>query len=344
MSRRERLVESNQCGSGDIVEPEISFVKLKEFEPQYNSRFKRTVFKNVYKVTHNLNDVTQNGRNVSNMLVVSKKIDDFFKDLITDGIKDASPDDFYSVSIENRQLAYPIFVPPTRVKNFDASEFLNSIYEVVMSNFEVLLDGQLSATFAVVRSSNLKGSGKKTKAPKTTFESSKKKRSVILIKNTDTLCLLRALVVSILNFSKKTNAGDWKKIRNMQLNFQKDQALKLAEDCNVPIDRPLGLNDVAKIESKLFPNYSITIVDGLHKSNRLYTGKAGAEKNLFIEFLEDSPVGHFNSIVNLTGYVDAKKFCEKCFVVSNERHICPGGCTLCLSLVKCVGDEEIQCV
>ena len=207
MSWRQRLVERNNHATpqlgGSVTEPHLELVKIKDFEAYRNDKFKRTTYEGIFQINHNLGELP------GNILRFGSAIDEMYLNLVTKVTEWASESDYVSCTLASNDLDYDIFICPRRIDKIQGSDFLNAVAEVANSRLNFLLSGSFNVTFTVVRNPNLIGAGfKRALAPETCVSSSKRKRSVVAIKNTDNLCMLRAIIVAQ---SAATGDSNWQK-------------------------------------------------------------------------------------------------------------------------------------
>lgn len=326
MSRRERLMNRR---SKLFLEYEL----LQKFRPHYNKKFLRTTIVSVYNVRHNLNEI-------ADLLQVCDEVDEFFGSLLETELKEWNPNDRFSCNIETN-ADRNIYIPPQLVKNRNPQEFLNSIYEVAQSNKDVLLPEEMKIEFSIVKNPRARGWNKKKLT--TVPDRSRRKRSVITIRNKDNGCFFRALIVSLYSLSKPIPIV-WRRVIDGRNNLQKIEAENLAARCGFSLSDPITLSDLYRIQDVLKDDVRIVVFDALDLTNKYFIGVSSTNRTAFLELIKDEDEnGHYNSIINVTGYFNAREFCHGCFSSYSSGHKCRYACEACLTVPKCVRTRPVNC-
>ena len=167
------------------------------------------------------------------------------------------------------------------------------------------------------------GSGMKNK----TFEQFlHKSRSIKLIKNNDSLCLLRAVIVAIACHNKEKN------VRNLIARpTSKDfmQRLRQLSDATGIYSGPCGLKEIKIIEDFL-NDYQIMVVEGNFKLNRepIYLYKDRKFSKFIYLGLEEE---HYFVITSMTAFLGKSYYCHYCKTGFNQlgQHTCENTCDSC---------------
>ena len=173
----------------------------------------------------------------------------------------------------------------------------------------------------------------------------KRKKSVITIKNDDSICLARAIVTAVANINKsKWTQTQLKDGFNRSRKLQKDMAEKLHEEAGVEINEfGSTLEDV-----KTFANHlkiQINIVDGEHFNDLIFSTEN--EHNSQMIYLHKNG-NHFDVITSMTGFLCKSYYCHTCKKPYKKRdcHKCPAKCIACFKYFptgnKCDG-KVIEC-
>ena len=173
----------------------------------------------------------------------------------------------------------------------------------------------------------------------------KRKKSVITIKNDDSICLARAIVTAVANINKsKWTQTQLKDGFNRSRKLQKDMAEKLHEEAGVEINEfGSTLEDV-----KTFANHlkiQINIVDGEYFNELMFSTEN--EHNFQMIYLYKNG-NHFDVITSMTGFLCKSYYCHTCKKPYKKRdcHKCPAKCIACFKYFptgnKCDG-KVIEC-
>ena len=174
-----------------------------------------------------------------------------------------------------------------------------------------------------------------------------RKRAIVMIKNDDTTCLARSIVMAMANLHPEK----WTKMQlhngfNKSRKLQKKQALRLHEEAQVEINN-YG-NDLSDIET--FAKHlgiEINIIDAEQFNSIVYTANKGHEDKIYLLKTRN----HFDIIKSLTAFYHSPYYCHECkkAYTKRDKHKCPSKClSKCLSCFtytkdkKCNG-KEIVC-
>ena len=169
----------------------------------------------------------------------------------------------------------------------------------------------------------LKGKGRL----KATKDNLSRKKSMICIKNTDTMCAVRAIVtaVSVLNKDRWTSA-ELQSFRKSK-KVQEREALKHHQDSGVPV-KDEG-NDFADL--KKFAQH-------LKVGLKVFSGNVFGEICFETGELNDQTVcllkngTHFDVITSLPGFF-GENYCKSCnkTYTKRDKHKCPQKCSACFA-------------
>ena len=169
------------------------------------------------------------------------------------------------------------------------------------------------------------------------------KRSIICIKNNDTMCLARAIVTAQANINKsKWTKSQIKNGFNQSKKLQGDEARKLHEDAGVEInDHGNTLEDVNTFAKHL--GIQINIVDIDYFNEIIHTTEEDAVDGKIIYLHKNK--NHYDVITSMTGFLCKEHYCHTCKKPYRHRdkHKCPSKCLSCFkSNGNCKG-PEITC-
>ena len=197
----------------------------------------------------------------------------------------------------------------------------------------------------------------------------KRKRSIFKV-TSDTLCLPIAIAVCFLKLCKKVKIAEWETLMREDANRtildnvikyktcpksyyyrmldktktqkQKEMAKALCRKANVPIDRPLGLNDITPFENLLDVNVNVISSKLGNKFVRVLNNPDLS--NIFVYLVESDGVQHFHGIANMSGFFGANNFCETCLKPYEHKkfHSCETTCEVCGSK-DCTMKNPLSC-
>ena len=175
-----------------------------------------------------------------------------------------------------------------------------------------------------------------------------KKRSVIRIKNDDTMCLARAIVTALANQEpEKWTASQLhngiKKGRALQTKLARDLHAESGVFVN---DWGNDFSDVQKISEYL--GVQINIVDAEQFNEVVYSSTPDRPKKIYLYKDKD----HYDVITSMTAFNNTDYYCHTCKkgYTLRDKHRCPDKCLACYEYFpsgdKCgtsVDDKNIMC-
>ena len=169
------------------------------------------------------------------------------------------------------------------------------------------------------------------------------KKSIICIKNTDTICLARAIVTAVTNINK----SNWTKSQlsdgfNKSRKLQKEEALKLHEEAGVEInDFGSTLEDVNIFAKHL--GIQINIVDNDHFTEIIHTTEEESIEGKMIYLYKNK--NHYDVITSMPGFLGKGYYCHTCKedYTRRDKHKCPNKCLACFKYDSNCKDPEIIC-
>ena len=170
-----------------------------------------------------------------------------------------------------------------------------------------------------------------------------RKNCIITVKNDDSTCLARSIVMALANLhTEKWTKTQLKNGFNASRNLQRDQAIKLHKEANVEInDYGNDLGDVNTFAKHL--GIEINIIDSEQFNEIIYTSKGGVEDKIYLLKTRN----HFDVIKSMTAFYDSPYYCHDCkkTYTKKDKHKCPSKCLCCFTYsknTKCEG-KEIAC-
>ena len=159
-----------------------------------------------------------------------------------------------------------------------------------------------------------------------------RKRSIVTVKNDDTTCLARSIVMAMANLHPEK----WTKTQlqdgfNRSRKLQKRQALKLHEEAQVEInDYGNNLSDIETFAKHL--GIEINIIDAEQFNNIVYTANKGSEDKIYLLKTRN----HFDVSKFLTPFYDSPYYCHECkkAYTKRDKHKCPSKCLSCFTYQK----------
>ncbi|XP_028393188.1 uncharacterized protein LOC114517600 [Dendronephthya gigantea] len=224
--------------------------------------------------------------------------------------------------LRSSQLEYPISLPFMPRERLTSERVLTEIERVIQSNHEFRLNDSVNVNIVHVEMPN-GGTGNKRKEINLDKYLSNK-RSIVRIKNSDKICLARALVVSI---AKLENDQQYDNIRRSDKStLQTRLAHELHEKSGVPVGG-CGLNEVKQFQTHL-NEYQINIVSKEHQNCIIFSGP-DKEKRIYL-YLHDN---HYDVITSMPAFFARKRFCHTCKKGYDklQDHLCGDTCKLCYS-------------
>lgn len=199
---------------------------------------------------------------------------------------------------------------PIRTYNTVKKLFMDQMERLLNSAEELNLE---EVIFEVTVIPNRKGKGKALKILDVT-----NKRSIIQIKNDDTICLSRAIVTSLAsNKLLKDFTDSQLKHINEGRPLQKRVAEDLHEQSGVEIkEEGNNLDDLKAFENYL--NIRIIVFTSNSTEYIVYNGNEEYNEQIYLYYHDE----HFDTITNITGFLAKRRFCKVCLIGYTEQHTC----------------------
>ena len=292
-----------------------------------------------------------------------RKLQDFYRDLDSTfrRILDRTDGDLIKVTLKHPALQNPIVVPPQ--KDLTPRTILDYIEKTLTSHEDLDADELTSVTVGSIRLP----SGEKRTGITNLARDLANKKSVVQIKNDDSLCALRAVAVGYCklvlttkdefdevtrdpttdNVDKVLQTGKcspsiYRSVRQPDSTqdgkFQRRMAERLALDAGLPLDRPLTIADLDPVEDLLNVNVAVLSADSGNK----FVRRPNRQDRRTLYLYHHNR--HFDAIVSLTGFLGYSYFCEQCCqpYSNKNQHSCSVCCTSCEN-TDCPVLDEIEC-
>lgn len=155
------------------------------------------------------------------------------------------------------------------------------------------------------------------------------KRSIITIKNDDSICLARSIVTAVANINKhKWTKSELKNGFNKSRTLQKDEAIKLHEEAGVEINEfGSTLEDINRFAKHL--NVQINVIDGDQFNELIFTSENEDTSHNMIYLFKNN--NHFDVITSMPAFLAKDYYCHTCKTSYTHRdcHKCPSKCIAC---------------
>ena len=208
--------------------------------------------------------------------------------------RNLSNDDMLRLVIQNEELPNTISTKFNKVQDFKLGDLDNIIH---LLEYRAIPIGKCKIVVQSVKIPTGKGRLCLTK------DTISRKGCIITIKNDDTTCLARSIVMAMANLHPE----NWTKTQlhdgfNKSRKLQKDQSMKLHEEANVEInDYGNDLCDIEKFAKHL--GIEINVIDAEQFNSIVYTANKGSEDKVYLLKTRN----HFDVIKSLIPNVRVKK-------------------------------------
>ena len=188
----EQIEDEEQMDENDAqTDPQMLWRLIEDNGEVINEKFQRTERHAQFIIEHHFDNTTD-------LIDYKDAIDSAFENAIRPLLRDAQPNDLYSVCIEHEELNPSLYIGYHRVKNFDKKQFLDRLFKITQSNTKFLLGGVLKVRIVIVRQMiGGGGEGRNKRAVKSYKEYAKNAKSIITIKNENNACGYIAIAIGI---------------------------------------------------------------------------------------------------------------------------------------------------
>ena len=275
-----------------------------------------------------------------------------FNGVLARARENLAPNDFGRVVIHQDRLEAPIVIPIRPLDQLNADTVMSYIENVLNSHANLSIDESFKITIGTIEIP--KGSGRVYIT--NVAEASKEKRSIGYTEQNNT-CLARAIAkswaklntVSTTEFCEKYKSKHpdmdildliltCKKVPKWYYGKLSDKtrtnlyalAYALHIMTGVPTDYACSLIDIPKFEE--FLDIRIFVVSARMGNKFIYIGEENPRRqNVYVWLKENEKGGHFESILNITGFCSNSYICEKCLKAysNREKHDCEKVCIVC---------------
>ena len=309
-----------------------------EPEPEQDFYLKESVKKHMSKkfsMTATDHTIRFNNNTVNNFDLIEshERTYQIFEHLLSDVTEGMDEKDKVRFVLRSEQLDTPISIPFLPLAQLTPERVFSAVQRVMQSNREFRLND--TVTVDLIHVEALQGSGRSKRSVVNIKEYLHKKRSVIVIRNNDNLCLARALVVAI---ARVENAPNYVQLRDAD-RAQEKKARELHAAANVP-QGPCGIEEV-KLFQKHLTSYEINIISGNHDNAIIYPSEHSDNVTPIYLYLHDN---RYDIVTSMPGFLNRAFFCLKCRKGYSNKfdHLCPGMCKSCRSY-ECVVNDPLTC-
>ena len=239
-------------------------------------------------------------------------------------------------------VSHPTWVKPFSTKLLTITNDENFIYELIKAVLEFVeyKSVPLNELLVEVQSTKIPRGTGRLKIDKNNIAN---KKSIICIKNTDTLCLARAIVVAHANINKsKWTKSQIKNGFNGSRKLQEDEARKLHEEAGVEINEfGNDLEDVNVFAKHL--GIQINIVDADYFNEIIYTSEGESTDGKIIYLYKNK--NHYDVITSMPGFLGKNYYCHTCkeSYTRRDKHKCPTKCLACFKYDSNCSGSGITC-
>ncbi|KAK3107046.1 hypothetical protein FSP39_005868 [Pinctada imbricata] len=254
------------------------------------------------------------------------------------------PEDKIRIYIDQDHFETPIVIHLRSISSLTANDIMAEIEKVLQSKMDLRLNSSFQLQIATLK---VPRGGGRSKLMKDAVD---QKKSLICIRNKDSLCLARSILVAkayfdVQNCDSSATVDDKmklikyrEKIRKIK-NFQTSEAEKLQSRVGLPMSHQCSFDDIKKFEREL--NVQIVVVNE-EENYACQTYGFAFEKKIYVLYRKGD---HFDAITKINAFLSKSYFCEKCLCEYNDKklHKClRTSCDICFS-PTCAFETVIEC-
>ena len=331
-SEADDIIRNVQIGEGEKrknneePEPEQDFYVKESVKKHTSKKFRMTATDHTIRFINNT-------VNNFDLIESHERTYQIFEHLLSDVTEGMDERDQVRFVLRSEQLDTPISIPFLPLAQLTPERVFSTVQRVMQSNREFRLNDTVTVDLIHVEAPQ--GSERSKRGVVNIKEYLHKKKSVIVIRNNDNLCLARALVVAI---AKIENAPNYAYLRDAD-RAQEKKARELHAAANVPLG-PCGIEEV-KLFQKHLTSYEINIISGNHDNTIIYPSEHSDNVTPIYLYLHDN---HYDIITSMPGFLSRAYFCHKCRKGYSNKfdHLCPGMCKSCRAY-ECVVNDPLTC-
>ena len=331
-SEADDIIRNVQIGEGkkrknnEEPEPEQDFYVKESVKKHTSKNFRMTATDHTIRFINNT-------VNNFDLIESHERTYQIFEHLLSDVTEGMDERDQVRFVLRSEQLDTPISIPFLPLAQLTPERVFSAVQRVMQSNREFRLNDTVTVDLIHVEAPQ--GSGRSKRSVVNIKEYLHKKKSVIVIRNNDNLCLAHALVVAIAKIEKASN---YAYLRDAD-RAQEKKARELHAAANVPLG-PCGIEEV-KLFQKHLASYEINIISGNHDNTIIYPSEHSDNVTPIYLYLHDN---HYDIITSMPGFLSRVYFCHKCRKGYSNKfdHLCPGMCKSCRAY-ECVVSDPLTC-
>ena len=315
-----------------------------------------------FKLTFNRHMFTEQ----KTMKEVKDTLKNAFQDMIDHVKSDLHHGDIMRAAIHNDHLDLPVFVPLRPMEEMNANAMLDTLMKVLNSNEDVPFDSSCTVDVGAIKYPR-GGHGFKFSSIERNVNL---KKSIIKVCNDDNTCLVRAFLICYVHLStvsddeyeKTKREFPRKSVSELVLDrgrcplwycydfnrdlrgYQTKMTKSVCAQLNLNTDRPLTYACIPKLENYFGVN--IYVVSSKMGNAFSYVSNSQNEDRpkIFLYHEDQTDVGHFHAIVNITGFFSQSYFCKSCLkpYQNKDQHTCISHCQICMS-DPCYQGVEVEC-
>lgn len=268
---------------------------------------------------------------------------------------DRDPTDYIGITLHSEFFRQgPVGLSFRPISNFSIEDLWHIVYSVIQSNTDFTINETLVVSAALVTLPA--GSGKQSNI--LTHENVKK-RSILQINNSDSLCLPRSLVTAVAHALRgQDRAGAfhdyWETIRCSRSVEQRERAQELVRDARVTMpENGCGLFEIQRFQNHLALDRIAIVVYNFQTFGRggrpLFDGTdyvrnsfGNVQFTLNIMYYENAR--HYRPILNLVAASGCRKYCVPCNQGYNnyQGHRCTYKCPKCMQQPRCDETDNLM--
>lgn len=244
------------------------------------------------------------------------------------------PRDLVRLSFDHPELYKAIHVPLREISHIDENYIMGNVERVLQSTESLPIDNEFIVNVGVIHIPQGSSLFQITDIREARF----KKRSVVAIRNNDTLCFARAVVIG--QAYLKGQLSTYLLLRKYEPT-QKRAAVNLHRKAKVNVG-PVGFVDIPKFENCLKMNI---VVFAANYGNSVAYKNLRYKKTVYLWLTEnyDNRRGHYDLVLKPAPFLNKRHFCDICLFAYNVQgsHVCKTSC-FC-GLKKCIQIKNVVC-
>lgn len=220
------------------------------------------------------------------------------------------------ISSDNPDVDKPVSSKLDKVDELKLDRVLTLGLEFLQSSKVIQVGDGVKVEFITVSrhkpvQDNLQGSGRKL--PPTSLKNNIfRRRSCVQIKNDDTMCMARSIVVCLAKIDEWTEYS-YEYMRHADSVGQRTEAERLHREAGIDLKTVCGEEELKRFENRL--QIPIKVIDGSNFLNFLYPGNNmySSDKSIYLlKSIDLHNNSHYDSVINVKQFLMKKMFCHFC--------------------------------